>query len=195
MTKWILAAGAAALAVTTPALADNHKGGKGNGGGNAKSMKADRGPSMTEARGDRGPPVKADRGPAMKAEKMERGQRGNDRVKVRDALQDWPKLLLARAIQGIDYDNGPHSLTRVQMRMRLMRDARGADDKKRAEAVQILKFMGEKGVLMALKGVEGPVGPLAKQAFFELMNPKATTETLPAARDGKTQAGGVNVKP
>lgn len=85
MTKWILAAGAAALAVTTPALADNHKGGKGNGGGNAKSMKADRGPSMKEARGDRGPSMKADRGPAMKAEKMERGQRGNDRVKVREA--------------------------------------------------------------------------------------------------------------
>ena len=36
---------------------------------------------------------------------------------------------------------------------------------------------------------------MAKKAFHELMNPKATTETLPAARDGKTQAGSVNVKP
>jgi HEAT repeat protein len=112
------------------------------------------------------------------------------RVKVRDALQDWPKLLLTRAISGIDYDNGPHSLTRVQMRMRLLRDARGADEKKRTQAIQILKFMGEKGVLMALKGEQGPAQPLARQAFFELMNPKATTDTIPAARDNKAQAGG-----
>lgn len=115
------------------------------------------------------------------------------RVKVRDALQDWPKLLLTRAISGIDYDNGPHSLTRVQMRMRLLRDARGTDEKKRAEAIEILKFMGEKGVLMALKSEPGPAQPLARQAFFELMNPKATTDTIPA-RDDK-QAGGVNVLP
>ncbi|MBS2017363.1 MAG: HEAT repeat domain-containing protein, partial [Deltaproteobacteria bacterium] len=65
------------------------------------------------------------------------------RVKVRDALQDWPRLILSRAIQGIDYDNGPHSVTRVQMRVRLLRDARGADEKKRKDAVAILKFMGE----------------------------------------------------
>ncbi|MEA2746566.1 MAG: hypothetical protein QOI41_709, partial [Myxococcales bacterium] len=89
------------------------------------------------------------------------------RVKVRDQLQDWPKLILSRAIQGIDYDNGPHSVTRVQMRVRLLRDARGADDKKRRQAVQILKFMGEKGVLMALKAEAGPSQELARQAFFE----------------------------
>lgn len=115
------------------------------------------------------------------------------RVKVRDQLQDWPKLILSRAIQGIDYDNGPHSVTRVQMRVRLLRDARGADEKKRRQAVQILKFMGEKGVLMALKAEQGPSQELARQAFFELMNPKASTESLPEAKDAKTSAGGSNV--
>jgi HEAT repeat protein len=112
------------------------------------------------------------------------------RVKVRDALQDWPRLILARAIQGIDYDNGPHSVTRVQMRIRLYRDAKGADEKKRAQAITILKFMGEKGVLMALKGESGPWQEPARQAFFELMNPKATTEALPEAKDPKAAAGG-----
>jgi HEAT repeat protein len=106
------------------------------------------------------------------------------RVRVRDALQDGPKLILARAIQGIDYDNGPHSVTRVQMRVRLLRDARGADEKKRVQAVQILKFMGEKGVLMALKSETGPAQELARQAFFELMNPKASVEALPEAKAG-----------
>ena len=117
------------------------------------------------------------------------------RVKVRDALQDWPRLILSRAIQGIDYDNGPHSVTRVQMRVRLLRDARGADEKKRKNAVMILKFMGEKGVLMALKSEAGPAQELARQAFFELMNPKATTEALPDAKDAKGSGGGSNVVP
>ena len=116
------------------------------------------------------------------------------RVKVRDQLQDWPKLLLARAIQGIDYDNGPHSVTRVQMRVRLLRDARGNDPKKRPQAVQILKFMGEKGVLMALKAETGPSQEEARQAFFELMNPKASSESLPDAKDAKG-AGGNAVPP
>jgi HEAT repeat protein len=115
------------------------------------------------------------------------------RVKVRDALQDWPKLILSRAIQGIDYDNGPHSVTRVQMRVRLLRDAQGADANKRQKAVQILKFMGEKGVLMALKSDPGPSQELARQAFFELMNPKATTESLPEAKDARSSAGGSSV--
>ncbi len=101
------------------------------------------------------------------------------RVRVHGALQDWPSLILSRAIQGIEYDNGPHSLTRVQFRHRLMADALGSDDKKRTEAVEILKFMSEKGVLMALRAEKGPVGPLARQAFFELMNPKVSTESIP----------------
>ena len=105
------------------------------------------------------------------------------RVKVRDSLQDWPKLILSRAVQGIDYDNGPHSITRVQMRIRLLRDARGGDEKKRNQAVAILKFMGEKGALMALKSEAGPSQEPARQAFFELMNPKATTEAIPTAKD------------
>lgn len=116
------------------------------------------------------------------------------RVRVRDSLQDWPKMILSRAIQGIDYDNGPHSVTRVQMRVRLMRDAKGADEKKRTQAIDILKFMGEKGVLMTLKSEQGPWQQQAAQAFFEVMNPKATTESMPEAKDPAAKAGGVNVK-
>jgi hypothetical protein len=57
--------------------------------------------------------------------------------------------------------------------------------RKRKQAVQILEFMGEKGVLMALKAETGPSQELARQAFFELMNPKASTESLPDAKDGE----------
>lgn len=105
------------------------------------------------------------------------------RVKLGDAIQDWPRLILARAIQGIDYDNGPHSVTRVQMRVRLLRDAHSADEKTRTQAIQILKFMNEKGALMALKSEPNPAQELARQAFFELMNPKLSSDAIP---DGKT---------
>jgi HEAT repeat protein len=106
-------------------------------------------------------------------------------VKVHGALQDWPDLLLSRAIQGIEFDNGPHSMTRVQFRMRLMADAKGGNEAKRAAAIEILKFMKERGVLMALRNEPAPVGPLAKQAFFEVMNPKLVEEKLPEAPAAK----------
>lgn len=117
------------------------------------------------------------------------------RVKLGDAIQDWPRLILSRAIQGIDYDNGPHSMTRVQMRVRLLRDARTEDEKKRTQAIQILKFMNEKGALMALKGEDGPAKELARQAFFELMNPKMTLDTVPEAKGAPAAGTGGNVVP
>ena len=115
-------------------------------------------------------------------------------MKLGDAIQDWPRLILARAIQGIDYDNGPHSVTRVQMRVRLLRDAHSADEKTRTQAVQMLKFMNEKGALMALKSEQGPAQELARQAFFELMNPKMSTDAIPDAKGGSA-SGNANVVP
>lgn len=106
------------------------------------------------------------------------------RVKVKDALQDWPKQLLSRAMQG-DFDNGPRSMTRVQLRVRLYRDAKSADAKKQAESLAILKFMKERGVLMALRSEEGPWKEAARQAFFEVMNPKMFSDTLPDAPAAK----------
>jgi len=102
-------------------------------------------------------------------------------VRVHDALQDWPKLILSRALQEIEFDNGPHSITRVQFRYRLMQDAKGSNDVKRTAAIEILKFMKEKGVLMALRQEPGVTGELAKQAFFDVMNPKLGSEHIPDA--------------
>jgi HEAT repeat protein len=114
-------------------------------------------------------------------------------VKVNDAYQDWPRVLLQRQIQGIEFDNGPHSITRVQFRMRLIAAAKGGDAKKRDEAIMILKFMKEKGVLMALRNEPAPLGEAARQAFFEVMNPKVVTEKLP--EEPKAGSGGNIVKP
>ena len=47
---------------------------------------------------------------------------------------------------------------------------------------------------MALRGDKGPVGPLAAQAFFEVMNPKLTTETIPESAAKKATGDTTNAK-
>ncbi|MGD0678182.1 MAG: HEAT repeat domain-containing protein [Polyangiaceae bacterium] len=101
-------------------------------------------------------------------------------VKVNEQLQDWPRIILGRnLVESVEIDNGPHSMTRVFLRARLLGDAIGSSEVKRAQAIHILKFIKEKGVLMALRSQPPPVGDMAKQAFFEVMNPKASAESVP----------------
>ncbi len=112
-------------------------------------------------------------------------------VKVHDQLQDWPRLILGRnLVESIEIDNGPHSMTRVQLRARLVADARGTNDVKRSEAIRILKFIKEKGVLMALRNEPAPLGDMARQAFFEVMNPKTIVESVPESPKAQKQQSG-----
>jgi HEAT repeat protein len=112
-------------------------------------------------------------------------------VKVHDQLQDWPRLILGRnLVESIEIDNGPHSMTRVALRARLIADAKGANDVKRTEAIRILKFIKEKGVLMALRSEPGPLGEMARQAFFEVMNPKTVVESVPESPKAQQQNKG-----
>jgi HEAT repeat protein len=114
------------------------------------------------------------------------------RIKVKDTLQDWTRLRLQAQFENLDFDNGPHSMTRVVLRYRIMEDAKKGDSAKKRAAIQTLKFMKEQGSLMALRDEPGETGQLAARAFFEFMNPKITApENIPAA----TAAGGVNVIP
>ena len=43
---------------------------------------------------------------------------------------------------------------------------------------------------MALRYEPGPVGELARQAFFEVMNPKASAEAVPESPKAAQQQGG-----
>jgi len=121
-------------------------------------------------------------------------------VRVHDQLQDWPRLILGRnLVESIEIDNGPHSMTRVQLRARLLNDAKSGNEVKRAEAIRMLKFTNEKGVLMALRSEPEPLGEMARSAFFEVMNPKATAESVPespkAQSNDTPSFGGVNTAP
>jgi HEAT repeat protein len=105
-----------------------------------------------------------------------------EHVKVNDVFQDWPTMILSRnIIEGLTMDNGPHSITRVMLRAKLLTDARGTNDVKRNNAIMILKFMKERGALMALKSENGPGADAARQAVFDILNPKLTTEHVPDA--------------
>lgn len=94
------------------------------------------------------------------------------RIKIGDATQDWARQRLQRQFDNLKFDNGPHSETRVVLRYRLWQDAKGSDVERKKGAIMTLKFMKERGVLMALRQEQGDTGDMAKRAFFELMNPK-----------------------
>lgn len=109
MRYWMLAAGAAALAITAPALADPKEGGKGKG----QAAQAERGGGQAKARGGEQRQVKAERGNravikaqrddrrSAKAVRVEgRGDRGKrDVVRVRD-LDDDRRLVRVRDLDG-----------------------------------------------------------------------------------------------
>lgn len=95
------------------------------------------------------------------------------RVKIGEAPQEWARQRLQAQFDNLQFDNGPHSETRVVLRYRLYQAAKSGDSATKKGAIRTLKFMKEKGALMALRHEQGETGELARKAFFELMNPKA----------------------
>jgi HEAT repeat protein len=95
------------------------------------------------------------------------------RTDLKDTPQEWASELLRRQFDNLEFDNGPHSFTRVVLRYRLMQMAEGNDAIQKKGAIDTLRFMKEQGVLLALRDKEGEVGKLASEAYHLLMNPKA----------------------
>jgi HEAT repeat protein len=94
------------------------------------------------------------------------------RVKIGDAPQEWANQRLRAQFDSLQWDNGPHSETRVVLRFRLVKAAREGTPEQKVSAIQTLKFMKEQGPLMALRHEKGETGTLASKAFHELMNPR-----------------------
>ncbi|MBK7585040.1 MAG: HEAT repeat domain-containing protein [Myxococcales bacterium] len=113
-------------------------------------------------------------------------------TELKGVPQDWAPFLLMKQFDNLQYDNGPHSFTRVVLRVRLMQMAKDASKKEMMEgAIRTLKFMKEQGVLLALRDEKGPTGELASAAYFELMNPKVITD-VKVPEDGKGGGKGKN---
>ena len=111
------------------------------------------------------------------------------RVRVRKAPQEWAMFLLSRQFDNLQFDNGPHSMTRVVLRYKLRNAAMTGDPTVRAGALMTLRFMKEQGVLMELKQKGGDVGKEAGETLFLLMNPKVIIDV--EAPDVKT--GGAKI--
>lgn len=106
------------------------------------------------------------------------------RVSFDDIPQEWASLFLKKQLDTLQFDNGPHSFTRVVLRARLNEMARGEDPVQRAGAIDTLLFMGEQGSLLALRDVAGPTGELAGAAYHELLNPRLSSFSAPSS-DGE----------
>ena len=94
------------------------------------------------------------------------------RIKVHDAPQVWAQQRLMAQFDNLKFDNGPHSETRVVLRYHLVEAAKKGDDAVKAGAIRTLKFMKEKGSLLALRREKGKTGELASSAYHELLNPR-----------------------
>jgi HEAT repeat protein len=106
-------------------------------------------------------------------------------IEIRQTPQEWAPLLLMRQFESLQFDNGPHSFTRVVLRFKLGEMARGDDAVQRAGAIRTLKFMKEQGMLLALRDAPGETGKLAAKAYHELMNPKVVTDVKIPDKDEK----------
>jgi HEAT repeat protein len=93
-------------------------------------------------------------------------------VSIAQTPQEWARVMLEKQFDNLLYDNGPHSFTRVVLRHRLFEMAKGNDEAKREGAIRTLKFMKERGVLLALRNASGPGQESARKAYFELLNAK-----------------------
>ncbi|MBI4703769.1 MAG: hypothetical protein HY744_21885 [Deltaproteobacteria bacterium] len=89
------------------------------------------------------------------------------------APQRWAIERLAAQFDGLQFDNGPHSETRVVLRYRLIQAAKTGTPELKRGAIRTLKFMKEQGSLMALRQEPGETGEFAARAFHELKNPRA----------------------
>ena len=114
-----------------------------------------------------------------------RNARAIARVSFKDVDQEWARVLLNKQLNTLQFDNGPHSFTRVVLRTRLYEMARGDDAAKRSGAIETLLFMGEQGPLLALREEDGETGKLASAAYHEFMNPKLTDVGIPSEEDGE----------
>ncbi len=124
MAKWILAMGAAALALTAPALAGQDKGNGGKGGGKAErgggggGQKADRGGGGPKAERGNGGGFKADR----QAQRADRGN-GADKKAARQAQR---------------FDRGEQKAAKMERRDNDRSFGKGRDDKREARVLRDL---------------------------------------------------------
>jgi HEAT repeat protein len=108
-------------------------------------------------------------------------------VQIRQTPQEWATAQLERQFDNLYFDNGPHSFTRVVLRVRLLQMARSPDKERREGAIRTMLFMKEQGLLLTLRDDPGEVGKYASEAYHDLLNPKILTGVKEIADDKAKQ--------
>ncbi|UQA63081.1 hypothetical protein [Polyangium aurulentum] len=85
-------------------------------------------------------------------------------VTVGGKAQTWVREALSTGLDGVQFDWGPHTVTRPVLRYRLFRAAE-TDVANRRGVIGVLALMKERGVLMALASGPGEAGEMAKRAL------------------------------
>jgi hypothetical protein len=75
---------------------------------------------------------------------------------------------VSERLQNLQYDTGPHSLTRVVLVHKLREAALSAPSARRMDALRVLRLMNERGQIEALSCEPGQVGSDAAQVLGQL---------------------------
>jgi hypothetical protein len=98
---------------------------------------------------------------------------------IRREPQVFARQLLGNALENLEFDNGPHTATRVLLADQLGRLARGSDQRLAGLAIRALMLMNEPGRLLALTRGKGAVAEAARIAYSELLNSNAAKPDVP----------------
>lgn len=95
------------------------------------------------------------------------------------AGHDWVQSAAIRGLSRVEYDNGPHSLTRPVLRYRLRQMAQASDAAQRQQAIRALWYLRERRTLLALADSPNPDAELARTQAELLLKPDAACEACP----------------
>jgi HEAT repeat protein len=92
-------------------------------------------------------------------------------LKLGNQREQKPLQLLGLQLADVEYDNGPHSVTRPVLRHQLLQAAVGADERRAQRAIQALTLLREVGPLQQLARTPGPRATAARLAHRQAINP------------------------
>lgn len=97
-----------------------------------------------------------------------------------DAGHEWLQRAVAKALEQVMFDSGPHSLTRPVLRYRLRQLAQSKRLLQRTAAVRALWYLREQGSLLALAQGKTPEAAFARDAYQQLLQPPVACDECPS---------------
>ncbi len=114
-----------------------------------------------------------------------RNARAIEQFSPRGVKLKWTWELLGQQLRNLEYDTGPHSLTRTVFRNRLYQQAINGN----RMAVDTLLLAGERGMLFALRDTPGELNFAAYRAYYRFL-PQPQSLAPAAPHQGRQQALG-----